>query len=114
MDNRVYSKKDWSMDREFSAAIGQEITPEIYEEMLHCMPPLRLLEGTPMSRRLGIVSGFRVGEPYSHGKSLADGSFTAFYAAFGKTADGRCYFLGNQNKFGEIFDTATGKTMQNK
>ena len=110
----IYTMEDWSRDHSFSAEIGQEVAPEIYEQMYECMPPLRLPSGTPLSNRLGVKYGFRVGEPYAHAESLASGDFTAFYAAFGKAADGRCYFLGNQNKYGEIFDTATGKAVENK
>lgn len=114
MENEVYTREDWSRDRNFNAAIGQEISPEIYEEMFECLPPRSFMLVTPMNKRLGILTGFRVGEPYAHAKSLRCGTLMAFNAAFGKTASGRCYFLGYQNQFGEIFDLETGKAEENK
>ena len=103
----IYTMDDWERDRTFAAEIGQEIVPEIYEQMFECMPPLRLTNKYPHNEDLGIVSGFRTSEPYVHAQSETDGKMTAFYAAFGKTTDGRCYFLGHQNKYGEIFDRKT-------
>ena len=110
----IYTMEDWARDNNFSAKIGQEISAEIYEQMFEALPPLRLPSGQPMSARLGVVSGFRMGEPYIHADSPTDGKWTAFCAAFGKTSDGRCYFLGNQNKYGEIYDTETRKVIENK
>ena len=110
----IYTMEDWERDRNFNAEIGQEIAPEIYERMFECMPPLRLTNRKPTNADLGIVSGFRMSEPYAHADSPTDGKWTAFYMAFGKTTDGRCYFLGHQNKYGEIFDATTGKAIENK
>ena len=96
---QIYTAEQWSKDRNFSAAIGQEVTEDIYYEMFDVMPPLRL----PIAETTCEYSaGFRVGEPYIHGKSDKTGEYTAFYAAFGKK-DGKYYFLGNMNKYGEIW-----------
>ena len=33
----VYDKEQWRKDRIFSATAGQEVTEEVYMEMLNCM-----------------------------------------------------------------------------
>ena len=91
----IYTRKQWAKDRDFAAQIGQEVEADIYEQMLNCLPPLRL------PRESGYTAGFRVGEPYIHEKSKKTGEYVAYYAAFGKK-DGKCYFLGHLNKYGEL------------
>ena len=79
----VYTRENWAADGTFKAAPGQEISEEIYNEMLNVMPPLRLKEAQ------GCTAGFRSSEPYTHenGKPL--------YMAFGKR-NGKYYYLGLQ------------------
>lgn len=79
----VYTREQWAADRTFKAQAGQEITEEIYEEMLNVMPPLRLKNSE------GCTAGFRMSEPYTHrnGQPL--------YMAFGKRG-GKYYYLGLQ------------------
>ena len=108
-----YTMEQWGKDNNFSAQAGQAVAKEIYEQMYECLPPLRLADSA-FNRDMGVVSGFRVGEPYTHMESPSDGNVTAFCAAFGKCDDGRYYFLGYQNKHGERYDTATGKVIENK
>ncbi len=112
---KIYTKEDWALDRTFSAEIGQEVTEEIYDEMFDCMPPITLAAGTALNARLGIVAGFRVGESYIHAKCIKTVEFLPFNAAFGRTADRKhFYFLGNQNKYGEIYAVPAHKVITNE
>ena len=56
----MYTREDWAKDGSFSARRGQEISPEVYEEMRNGVPPLSL----PRSLRKIGFSGFLMGEPY--------------------------------------------------
>lgn len=55
----MYTREDWQRDRSFNASAGQEIAPEIYDEMLDALPPVSL------SRVLKAQGkrGFMMGEP---------------------------------------------------
>ncbi len=110
---KKYTREDWSIDGNFSAEIGQEIEEEIYWQMYDCLPPFSLTGGTPLNRKLGIVAGFRVGEPYIHDEYCNGKEYGAFYSAFGKTADGKFYFLGEQNKYGDVYDIRARKAVEN-
>ena len=81
----VYDAYRWHLDRTFAAKPGQEVTPEIYSQMLDVLPPLSLPR---LPETQGCSAGFLVGEPDHH-----DEYGRAFYAAFGKR-EGRCFFLG--------------------
>ncbi|MBR6570411.1 MAG: hypothetical protein IKK75_08170 [Clostridia bacterium] len=81
----VYDGYRWHLDCNFSAKPGQEVTPEIYHNMLDCMPPLSLPR---LPETQGYIAGFLVGEPHDH-----DERGRALYAAFGRTGE-RCFFLG--------------------
>ena len=78
----MYSMSDWNRDRSFKAKPGQRVSKQIYDEMLNALPPKavpkRLLEEN------GCVEGFLMGEPYGNNQ----------YMAFGKKANGACYYLG--------------------
>ena len=91
----IYTREQWTKDRSFSAEVGQEIEEDIYWDMFDVMPPLRL------PRECGYSSGFRVSEPHSHEQSKKTGEWLPHYAAFG-SRDGKFYFLGYMNKYGEI------------
>ena len=80
----VYNAYNWHLDRTFSAKPGQEVTPEIYERMFDCLPPLELPH---LPETQGFTGGFLVGEPQDHvnGKAV--------FAAFGRCGK-RCFFLG--------------------
>lgn len=91
----IYTREQWTKDREFSAKVGQEVTEEIYEDFFDMLPPLRL------PRESGYTAGFRISEPYIHEESKKTGEWLAHYAAFGKK-DGKYYFLGHMNKYGEL------------
>ncbi|MCM1437823.1 MAG: hypothetical protein NC131_01235 [Roseburia sp.] len=109
----IYTREDWEFDGTFKPLIGQEISADIYEQMYNCLPPLDL-NGGKLARDLGIVGGFRVGEPTTYAKSAKTGKFTAFYGAFGRTRNGeKFYFLGDMNKYGEIYEDATGQILAN-
>lgn len=85
MNNVLYTMEQWHHDRIFSARPGQEIEPEIYEQMFNCMPPLRL--PADLAREKAVDAGFLMSEPHSCDKA------GNLYLAFGRSA-GRCYYLG--------------------
>lgn len=82
----MYTREDWAKDGSFSAKRGQEISPEVYEEMFNCMPPIRL----PKDLRTIGFAGFLMGEPYSHNEH------GPVYMAFVR-ANGHHYYHGLVN-----------------
>lgn len=91
----IYTMENWKNDRTFNADPGQEITAEIYEEMLNCMPPKDLPTGKARQAlsdyNVPVHAGFLMGEPHSCDK---DGQL---YLAFGMNDYGKgkkYYFLG--------------------
>ena len=91
MTEQAYTMDHWRADRDFKARPGQEVSPDVYEEMLNVMPPIRLSEeAAAIARdRFGILrsAGFLMGEPHA---SDQDGPL---YLAFVSTG-GKCYFIG--------------------
>ena len=52
---KTYTMEDWQKDRTFKAAIGQNVSDEVYYQMLNSVPPVYM------------GCGFtQIGEPYSH------------------------------------------------
>lgn len=98
VEKAIYTMDQWSNDGTFSAEVGQEVSEEVYFQMFNAMPPLRL------PRECGYLSGFLMGEPYTHEQSETTGEFLGHYAAFGKRG-GKHYFLGRLNKYGEMCST---------
>ena len=90
----VYTPEQWAKDRTFSAYPGQQISKEIYYEMLDCMPPLDLPGGAAdqIRERYGvtITGGFLMGEPYGCNKNGLT------YSCFGRSG-GKYYFFGELN-----------------
>lgn len=91
----IYTREQWKSDRAFKAEPGQEITEDIYEEMLNCMPPRSLPKGKARQAlqdyRIPVHAGFLMGEPHDHD---TDGPL---YMAFGMNDYGRgqrFYYLG--------------------
>ncbi len=80
----IYTREDWTRDRNFSAKPGQEIEEDIYEDMFDALPPY----GLPRRPETAGYTGFCMGEPANTDK---DGHLT--YLAFGKLR-GKCYYLG--------------------
>lgn len=85
-----YTHHDWRRDGSFKAVAGQEIEESIYNQMLNCMPPLRLPR---TEESAGYIGGFLVGEPYDF--DPVTGKLR--YAAFGRR-DGKFYFIGYMSK----------------
>lgn len=92
----VYTMDHWKRDRDFKAAPGQEISAEIYDEMLKVMPP----EDLPAAKArqalevygVPVHAGFLMGEPHS-----CDPDGRPRYLAFGSNNYGhgsRYYYLG--------------------
>ena len=74
----------WWNDKDFKATPGQEVTQEVFLEMLNCMPP------QPLPRKdygRPVQAGFMMGEPTDSSPA------GALYRAFGANS-GRYYYLG--------------------
>lgn len=91
----IYTAAQWKADRTFNAAPGQEIAPEIYEEMFNCLPPKQLPADKAAQALhdfdLPIHAGFLMGEPHSSDKG------GQLYLAFGMNDYGKgkhFYYLG--------------------
>lgn len=80
MANNLYTMEQWKKDKSFNATAGQEITPEVYNEMLNTVPPKSLPHYIT-------DTGFLMGEPHDskNGKLR--------YKAFVKRGT-RYYYLG--------------------
>lgn len=92
---KIYDREQWEKDREFKADPGQEITEDIYNEMLNCMPPKNLPRGKARQAlqdyRIPVHAGFLMGEPHS---TSPEGEL---YLAFGMNNYGKgehYYYLG--------------------
>ena len=91
----IYTIEQWQADRDFKAEPGQEITAEIYDEMLNIMPPESLPKETARQAlreyNIPIHAGFLMGEPTD---SSPNG---LLYRAFGMNDYGKgkhYYYLG--------------------
>ena len=82
----VYTKEQWHKDGSFNAFPGQEVSREVYDEMLDVLPPLSL----PIELRSRGFKGFMVGEPKSsNSKGLTFDTFVRM--------GWRCYYQGALN-----------------
>lgn len=100
----LYTMEQWTKDGTFNATAGQEISEDVYNAMLNCMPP----ESLPRAKarwalsalNIPVHAGFLMGEPHSSDK---DG---LLYLAFGMNDYGRSvnhkephyYYLGLSHK----------------
>lgn len=91
----LYSMKQWAADRDFKAAPGQEITEEVYNQMLNALPPLTLprckAEQALQDYKIPVHAGFLMGEPHSNDKN------GLLYMAFAMNDYGkgkRYYYIG--------------------
>ena len=102
--SNVYTMEQWAQDRTFKAEAGQEISADVYEEMLNCMPPERL----PVAKarqalsdyNIPVHAGFLMGEPHS-----SDSNGNLLYLAFGSNDYGKgkkYYYLGLSIKLPEL------------
>lgn len=89
----VYTMEQWKRDGAFNAEPGQEITEDVYNEMLDCMPPQTIPQETARQAlevyRVPVHAGFLMGEPHS-----TDTDGTPLYLAFGMNdyGKGKHYF----------------------
>ena len=88
----IYTMEQWTKDRSFSAEPGQEVSEDVYNEMLNCMPPKTLPRNKARQAlqdyKIPVHAGFLMGEPHSSNK---DG---LLYLAFGMNdyGKGKHYF----------------------
>lgn len=59
---KTYTMEDWRKDRSFNAAIGQEVTQEVYDDLLNALPPT--FRGCGYMQTGGAYSLIRVGDRY--------------------------------------------------
>lgn len=92
----IYTMDTWKHDRDFNADPGQEITEEVYNEMLNTMPPGTLPQEKARQAledyKIPVHAGFLMGEPHTTGDN---GQF--LYHAFGMNdygKGGHYYYLG--------------------
>lgn len=95
MTEQIYTMQQWQADRDFKAEPGQEITADVYDEMLNVIPPLSLPKEAARhalrTLNIPVHAGFLMGEPTD---SSADG---LLYRAFGMNDYGKgkhYYYLG--------------------
>ena len=97
MTNNVYSIEDWDNEAngELNPKLFQEVDHEIYSQMYEVLPPYPLEKVTQkiLENQLGIkfVQTFCMGEAYT---TDDDDPESYLYKSFGKTKDGKCYYLG--------------------
>lgn len=88
----VYDTKAWETDKSLNAADGQEISEDVYNEMMNVVPPLKLpasaIEGAREFYSINITAGFLAGEP-----ATCD-NLGLLYRAFGTSNEHRFYYLG--------------------
>lgn len=87
----TYTRTQWAADEAFLAEPGQEVTEDIYNDMLGRILPNRLPIGAARKARkeynLAIVTGFLMGWPITSDKA------GPLFHAFG-TDRSRFYYLG--------------------
>lgn len=133
-NNNVYTMEQWTQDGTFKAEPGQQISEEVYNNMLNCMPPKSLPRDKAHyaleALNVPVHAGFLMGEPHS-----SDEKGRQLYLAFGmndygsgvtrapkyfylglspeeeKTADGFYYFFDCMNAFltDRLFKTSAFK-----
>ena len=59
---KIYTMEDWRKDRSFSPAIGQEVTQEVYDDLLNALPPT--FRGCGYMQTGEAYSMIRVGDRY--------------------------------------------------
>lgn len=91
----VYTMEQWKHDGTFSAQAGQEITEEVYNEMMNCNPPGKLpakkAKQALQDHNIPVHAGFLMGEPHS------SDSKGQLFLAFGSNDYGHgahFYYLG--------------------
>lgn len=96
MSANIYTMEQWKADRDFKAEAGQEISAEVYEEMLNVMPPLSLPKGKALQAlqdyKIPAHAGFMMGEP-----TTCDSEGRELYRAFAMNDYGkgkRYYYIG--------------------
>ena len=89
----VYTTNDWDRDGDLNPQLFQEVEHSIYIEMFNTLPPYTLDHVTQqiLENQLGVkfVDTFCMGEAYD-----TDDEDNELYMSFGKTNDGKCYYLG--------------------
>ena len=67
MKEKIYTMADWERDKTLSPAIGQEVSREVFNEQLNCVPPAYYSNGI-----------MQVGEPYGTDKETYKSLFTTY------------------------------------
>ena len=87
----MYSIETWRKDGDFSAQVGEEVSEEVYFQMLNVLDPIFACPRETMERAPEpIKRAFLVGEPYDHDSETG----RPIYSAFGMAEGPRYYYLG--------------------
>lgn len=106
--SEIYTMEQWENDRTFKAEPGQQIAPEIYEQMLNCMPPEHLPRDKARQAlqdyNIPVHAGFLMGEPHNSNEKGEQ-----LYLAFGMNdygsgtrKDPKYFYLGLSVKEPEL------------
>lgn len=105
--SKIYSMEQWRKDRTFSAEVGQQVSEEVYEEMLNCISPYNIPHSKAQwaleNLQIPVHAGFLMGEP-----NRTDKDGNELYLAFGRNDFGKgtkYYYLGLSKREPEMNGT---------
>jgi hypothetical protein len=95
MTDHIYNNSDWERDEVFKALPGQQITEDIYSDMMNVLPPRDLPRAAITEAweryRIPVHGGFMMGEP--HDSEGGRNRYMAFVSNnFGHGT--KCYYIG--------------------
>lgn len=64
----TYTMQDWKRDGSLRPAIGQEVSDEVLDELINCLPPTYWAGGW-----------FQTGEPYTHDTDTGRALYMTFF-----------------------------------
>ena len=95
----IYTFEQWQAAGTFDAEPGQEITADVYNEMLNCIPPEKLPTATARKAHhlygIPVHAGFLMGEPHS---SDSEGPLYMAFCMNHYTQGPRYFYIGLSHK----------------
>lgn len=92
----IYTKERWKQDVVFSAKAGQQVSEEVYNEMLNCHPPKNITKDicNSIDKKFDVIihEGFLMGEPFANNSKGEQLYMTFVKSDFGKGA--KCHYVG--------------------
>jgi hypothetical protein len=80
---KIYTDQDWENDGTLKVQVGQIIAPEVFWQLLNCVPPKTYSKGI-----------FQVGEPYSHDWDTGKALYQTFELAYSKGREPYYRYVG--------------------